>query len=67
MSPRKQMLILEALRELYTLMEVQPIEQSCVDCLHFNAGKCRKCNELIPADVLPNGCQEWEFIEVAPF
>lgn len=67
MSPRKKILILEALSEMYAMMEAQPVEQACVDCLHFNSGKCRKCNEKIPSDILPTGCGEWEYIGTAPF
>jgi hypothetical protein len=53
-----------ALREMLSRLEA--IKVSCASCQHFRNTYCDRFEEVPPADVLPAGCEAWEFDRV-PF
>ncbi len=47
--------------QLIRLIEKMPTTTKCTDCRNYSCGSCQLADEIIPQDVLPVGCEQWEF------
>lgn len=47
--------------QLMRLIEKLPTTTKCTDCINYDCGACKLADEMIPKDVLPVGCEQWEF------
>jgi hypothetical protein len=52
--------------ELLRLMEKLPTTTPCNTCRNYDCGSCQLAGEIIPADVLESGCEQWDFDPTSP-
>lgn len=48
-------------KQLIRLIEKLPTTTKCTDCRNYDGGICQLAGEMIPQDVLPEGCEQWAF------
>lgn len=52
--------------QLQRLIEKLPTTTRCVDCRNYDCGSCQLAGEMIPQEVLQDGCEQWEFDPNSP-
>ncbi len=48
------------------ILEFFPQETKCQDCRSFDAGRCKKWNDVIPQEFTKDGCEHWKFDPNSP-
>lgn len=79
LNPLDKLRLTTELRNVLVKIEAMETETRCDQCTHFqpmqvdrstgevkSAARCAKWKSEIPADVLPNGCEAWDFDDI-PF
>lgn len=51
---------------LIAMLELMPTTTPCSACVYFDNGMCRDAQQMIPDDVLPEGCDDFKFDENSP-
>lgn len=68
MSPHQKHSTLKSLEQAWEEVSKMPTTTKCWDCKEkaFEGEYCNLWESTIPAEVLPKGCEKWEFDPQSP-
>jgi len=65
-SPHDRYSAIEYLKKAIEVVSSLPTTTPCQNCLHLSAGYCNLWKSVVPNDILPKGCEKWDFDRLSP-
>lgn len=66
MDPHTKQSALSHLQRAWETINAMPTTTSCRDCIHIHIGYCNLWKAAIPHDIIPKGCEKWQFDRLSP-